>query len=481
MKTGSIVPFSRRTFLAGSVAAGVSAMLAPIWPRGASAAPLREFKLQCTSASVQLSPGPTAKTDIWSYNGVVPGPEIRVKQGERLRITLENALEQSTTIHCHGIRLPNAMDGVPHLTQKPVAQGNSFVYEFDTVDAGTFWYHPHERSSEQVGRGLHGPLIIEEQEPVRVDSELTWVLDDWRLNRANQIEDNFGNMGDAVHGGRIGNLVTINGRKPESIAVRKGERLRLRLINTANARIFGLDFTDHEPVVIAIDGQPVKPHKPEGLLVLGPGMRTDLILDMTQKPGSRVAIHDRFFEDYAYELNAFIYKDTPLRDKAPDWPIELPANPVPEPDLGKAKRHEIVFNGGMMGTMIMQEMGGGRISPSNMQRMMRSGSIWFVNGVAALGPVMKPFLTLECNQSHILEMTNATGWEHPIHLHGHSFRVISRKGWPTQYQEWQDTVMMMPRERVEIALVAGNPGDWMFHCHILEHQAAGMMGVVRVA
>ena len=112
---------------------------------------------------------------------------------------------------------------------------------------------------------------------------------------------------------------------------------------------------------------------------------------------------------------------------------------------------------------------------------MHDGGIWFVNGVAAEGHILDPMLTLERDASHVISMTNATAFHHPIHLHGHSFRVLSRDGTPTAHREWQDTVLMAPRERVEIAFVADNPGDWMFHCHILEHQAGGMMGVIRVA
>lgn len=481
MTNVSLPTLSRRAFLAGSAATATGALLAPIWPNAADAAPLRDFKLRCSPGSAQLSPGPSVATKVWSYNGTVPGSEIRVKQGERLRVVVENELEQNTTVHWHGIRLPNAMDGVPNVTQEPIAPGGNFVYEFDAVDAGTFWYHPHERSSEQVGRGLYGPLIVEEREPIRVDRDVTWVLDDWRLGPSGEIAAGFGDLRDAVHGGRIGNRITINGRPPEDFKVRTGERIRLRLLNTANARIFGLDFAEHRPSIIALDGQPVTPHQPDGLLVLGPGMRIDLVLDMTEAPGSRVTIRDRFFEDYAYDLIDLAYADTPLRDKIPDWPIALPANPLSEPDLTKAERHELIFNGGMMGGAVMQEMGASMIAAPTMRRMMQSGSIWFINGVAASGLAMKPFLTLERDKSHVLAMTNATGWEHPMHLHGYSFRVISRNGKPTQHQEWQDTVLMMPRERVEIALVADNPGDWMFHCHILEHQASGMVGVIRVA
>jgi FtsP/CotA-like multicopper oxidase with cupredoxin domain len=112
---------------------------------------------------------------------------------------------------------------------------------------------------------------------------------------------------------------------------------------------------------------------------------------------------------------------------------------------------------------------------------MRHDGVWTVNGVSASGHVMEPMLTLSRGRGYLLALHNDTAWHHPIHLHGHSFRVVSRDGRPTRYREWQDTVLMAPDERVEVALVADNPGDWMIHCHILEHQAAGMMGVIRVA
>ncbi len=482
---------SRRTLLkacaVGAASLGMPGLMFP-----ARAAGVREFSLRAAPGRARLVPEPHGETPAWCYNGTVPGPEIRVRQGERLRITVENGLAEETTVHWHGLRVPNAMDGVPHLNQPPIAQGESFVYEFDAVDAGTFWYHPHQRSFEQVGRGLYGPLIIEEPEPPQVDRELVWVLDDWRLTRSAEISDDFGNGHDMSHNGRIGNTVTINGRVPDALPVRSGERIRLRLINAANARIFGLDFQGHAPTVIALDGQPVAPHAPTGgLVVLGPAMRADIVLDMTDKPGSRVTVSDRFYRGLEYELVDLVYGGTPLRDNALDRSVALPANPLPEPDIAVAHRHEVIFNGGMMGGMVMAEMGGsmgeggrngmGGGMMRGMMGMMHGQGIWFINGKAAEGHVLDPMLTLDLDRSHVIAMTNATAWHHPIHLHGHSFRVISRNGAPTPHREWQDTVLMAPREKVEIAFVADNPGDWMFHCHILEHQAGGMMGVIRVA
>ncbi len=475
---------SRRDFLTGSaafvaVAAGMD--------RPARAGDARAIRLVAAPGRTRIVPEPYGQTDVWSFNGSVPGPEIRLRQGDRLRAIVENRLAEETSVHWHGLRVPNAMDGVPHLTQEPIAPGGSFTYEFECPDAGTFWYHPHQRSFEQVGRGLHGPLIIEEAAPVRVDRDMTWVLDDWRLDPSAAIRNDFANGHDMSHDGRIGNTVTINGRIAETSPVRAGERVRLRLINAANARIFALRFDGHEPMVIALDGQPVTPHAAEGgTIVLGPAMRADIVLDMTGKPGSRFTVVDEFYDGRAYRLVDLVYGAEPLRAGVPDWPLELPANPLAEPVPAEAERHEIVFNGGMMGGRVMSEMPGPAGGPGirggmeEMMSRMRAGRFWFVNGIAADGHVMEPVLTLARGRSHVIAMTNATAWWHPIHLHGHSFRVVARGGQPTAHREWRDTVLMAPRERVEIALVADNPGDWMFHCHILEHQAAGMMGVIRV-
>jgi FtsP/CotA-like multicopper oxidase with cupredoxin domain len=474
---------SRRAFVATSLA-GAAAAAAPI--PGIAGPSLHSFRLRAAPGRTRLVPEPHPDTVAWCYNGTVPGPEIRVRQGERLRVEVTNALDEETTVHWHGIRVPNAMDGVPHLTQPPIAPGGTFVYEFDAVDAGTFWYHPHQRSFEQVGRGLYGALIVEEPDPPRVDRDVTWVLDDWRLTQDAGIAGDFGNFHDLSHAGRLGNTVTINGRLLDSFEVAPGERIRLRLINAANARVFALDFADLAPQVIALDGQPVAPHSPQGgRVVLGPAMRADLILDCTGRPGARLPVVDRAYEGNEFHLVDLVYGETPLRGAPPDWPVTLTANPLPEPDLTKARRHDVLFTGGMMGPMVERQMGlggTGAMMGGGMMGMMhdRTG-IWFVNGVAAEGHVLDPFLTLDKYASHVIEMTNATAFDHPIHLHGHSFRVISRNGAPTRHREWQDTVMIAPTERVEIAFVADNPGEWMFHCHILEHQAAGMMGVIRVA
>ncbi len=467
---------SRRAFTLGG--AGLLAAAAfPASPVAASPR-LSEFHLRADARGA-LSLKPTGpQTAVWGYNGRVPGPEIRVRQGDRVRIIVDNALREATTVHWHGLRVPNAMDGVPHLTQKPIAPGERFVYEFEAVDAGTFWYHPHQRSFEQVGRGLYGPLIIEEAEPLPVDRELTWLLDDWRLLPDGSISDDFGRAFDMNHNGRVGNTVTINGQAPDRLAVRAGERVRLRLINAANARIFGLEFDGHEPWIIALDGQPVEPHRADGgRIVLGPAMRIDLLLDMTGAPHDRFAVRDTYYEDLEYQLLEMNYgPESALRSEFSVPPV-LPANPLAEPNLSAAERHSVVFAGGMNGNLKGAMLEG---RWQDIRSLSHAGKLWAINGVAAAGHLMAPLLRLQRGQSYILALDNDTDWHHPIHFHGHSFRVITRGGQPTRHREWQDTVLMAPHEQVELALVADNPGDWMFHCHILEHQASGMMGVIRV-
>jgi FtsP/CotA-like multicopper oxidase with cupredoxin domain len=467
----------RRTFLSGSAALAVATM----WPHGAVAQTeaVKEFRLSAGPGRVALAGAANPRTDVWGFNGQVPGPEIRVRQGERVRIVVKNELPEDTTVHWHGIRVPNAMDGVPYLTQKPIAAGDTFTYEFDCVDAGTFWYHPHVRSASQVGRGLYGPLVVEEPTPPPVDRDITWVLDDWRLLKDASISDDFGNMHDVSHAGRIGNFITVNGTVPETFEVRTGERIRLRLINAANARIFGLVFADHTPTIVALDGHPVTPHAPnDGRIVIGPAMRVDLIIDMGAAPNSRFKVTDTFYKGMEYRLFDLVYASQPLRTTPPPPVASLAPNPVPEPDLGAAQRHDVALSGGMMGQMASAQVDGRTM---DIRTMIRHGLIWAINGVASSEHVHEPMATLARGSTHILAIANETAWWHPMHLHGHTFRVLSRNGVPTRYREWQDTVLVAPRERVEIAFVADNPGDWMFHCHILEHQAGGMMGTVRVA
>ncbi len=468
-------------------------MLPPRVARAATRAV--EKMLVAAEGRVAIVGPPYPETAVWSYDGTVPGPEIRLRQGERLQVTVENRLSQDTTVHWHGLRIPNAMDGAPYVTQAPIQPEESFVYQFSVPDAGTYWYHPHAHSAEQVGRGLMGALVVEEPQPPPVDRDVVWVLGDFRLKDNASIAGGFDNSMEISMSGRVGNTVTINGRVPDRFQVRAGERVRLRLINAAPARIFGLEFTNHRPLVIAFDGQPVAPHPPEGgRVVLGPAMRADLILDMTGNPGTSATVLDTFYKGLEYKLVEIAYGDEPpLRAQPLDPPKKLPPNPIPEPDLATAQRHDVSLTGGMMGGMGMGGGGMGRMGMGGsgmgmgggmMRGGMMGGSMWAINGMAVMHDDMrnmKPVLMLKQGKTYVLAIDNRTAWHHPMHTHGHSFRVITRNGSPTKYREWRDTVLIPPHERAEIAFVADNPGDWMFHCHILDHQEGGMMSIIRVA
>lgn len=422
------------------------------------------------------------QTAVWAYDGTVPGPTLRLRQHEPVRITVENGLDEDTTVHWHGIRLPNTMDGVPGLTQPPIRPGENFVYEFTPPDAGTFWYHPHADSLVQLGRGLAGALIVEEREPVAVDRELLWLLQDWRLTKDGQIAPGLGNMMDAAMSGRVGNVVTINGGPPADLTVKAGERVRLRLANASLARMMALRFDGHRPVIVAIDGQPCDPHEPEGgRLVLAPAMRIDVVLDMQGDRGKRYAVTDEFYDGLAYTLTGLAYDTAaPLREHPLDAPIHLPSNPLPSPDLAIAERQEIILQGGMMGGGKLAGVGGmmGMGMPG-----MNGGAAWAINGMSMTGDGhsgMAPQFTLKRGTTCHLTMRNETAWWHPMHVHGFSLSVLSRNGVPVPHRQWQDTVLMAPKDTIECAFVADNPGDWMLHCHVTDHQMAGLMTVFRV-
>ena len=469
---------SRRTFLQCGAGLAFAAIAGSRIPQ---AGDLTEYRLRASPTAVHLAGDKEAKTDALAYNGSVPGPLLRVKQGEPVRIIIDNGLDQDTTVHWHGIRVPNAMDGVPGLTQPPIKAGETFTYEFTPPDAGTFWYHPHANSLQQIGRGLAGVLIVEERDPVAVDRDLLWVLQDWRLTKEDQIAQGFGSMMDAAMAGRVGNTITINGSPPSDLDVRAGERIRLRLANVALARIMAFSFEGHQPVIIAIDGQPCEPHTPEDArIVIGPAMRVDLLLDMQGDPGGNYAIIDDFYDGLSYSLTNIAYAKERLRPAPLNATLILPNNPLPEPNLANAAKQEIVLQGGMMGGGKLKGVGSmnGMAMPG-----MNGGPVWAINGMSMTGDGqsdMQPLFTLKRGETCLLSMRNETAWPHTMHIHGFSMLMLKRNGNPVPNHQWQDTVLMAPTDTVECAFVADNPGNWMLHCHITDHQMAGLMTVFQV-
>ena len=267
--------------------------LAGALPREAVASGVvRTFDLVAAPAKVTVGEGRTL--DVWAYNGTVPGPTFRVRLGETLRVRFKNELPQPTTVHWHGVRVPNGMDGVPGLTQPAVQPGGSFTYEFTPKDAGTFWFHPHVRSSEQVARGLYGVLVVEDREPPPYTRDVVWVLDDWLLGEDGQIFPEFNTPHDLAHDGRWGNLVTVNSRTDTLLPARSGDRIRLRLLNSANGRVFAPELAPADAhvdaQVIAVDGTYLRAPVPLAGFEVAPGNRLDLDVRVQAGASVRVAL-----------------------------------------------------------------------------------------------------------------------------------------------------------------------------------------------
>lgn len=425
-------------------------------------------ELVAAPAAVQLAPGGYAPTAVWAFGGQVPGPVLRGKQGERMRQRVVNRLDVPTSVHWHGIRLENAMDGVPGLTQEAIPPGGSFDYDFRLPDAGTFWYHSHNRSFEQVARGLLGPLIIDEAEPPEVDFDEVLMLDDWRFAEDATLMEGFGALHDAAHAGRLGNWVTANGSGAWAKALPRGARVRLRLINGANARVFQLRLTGMKAAIVAFDGMPVARPQPTDTLALAPAQRVDLIADIDAAEGAEALILSRE-RDGDFALASFPVEagQTPLTEPVP----VLPPNPAILPDMAASQGplQELRMDGGAMRGIASAMFKGQELDG---RALAERGMVWSMNGIAGMPD--EPFLELRQGDTVRIALVNDTRWPHGMHLHGHHF-VEADTG------ALRDTTLVGPGERREIAFVADNPGDWLIHCHMLEHAASGMMTWFRVS
>jgi FtsP/CotA-like multicopper oxidase with cupredoxin domain len=426
------------------------------------------------AASAQLAPPDYPRTRIWGYDGTMPGPLLRVPQGGRVHRRFVNELPQASSVHWHGIRIDNRMDGVPGLTQAAVGPGESFDYDFAVPDAGTYWYHAHNRSMEQVARGLYGALVVEEGEGPDIDRDEVLVLDDWRLDpETAQLAADFEAPHDLSHAGRRGNFIAANGRFDHSIDVRRNQRLRLRLINAANARIFKLALLGLKGWTVAVDGMPLdKPRKVADTFLLAPGERVDLLVDVIADAGDTA--HLLWVEaGEGYALTAFPVVGEARRSRR-QTPAPLPPNPnMGLPDLAKARPLQLGMEGGAMGQLEAADFEGeGR----SFRQLVEANQFWAFNGT--VGMTDTPFAELSLGEAARLEISNDTAFAHAMHLHGMHFREIEASGY---LGPMRDTLTIFRGETREIAFVADNPGDWLLHCHMLSHAASGMMTWLRVS
>ena len=396
------------------------------------------------------------QTPVWSYNDQIPGPLIRGKVGTTMVIDFRNGLREPSSIHWHGLRIENAMDGVPGVTQDPVAPGENFIYRLQLEEAGTFWYHPHFNSSEQLERGLKGVFIVEEAVKLPWSQELIWLMDDWLLQKDGTIYPQFNTGRDLMHDGRWGNVPTINGKFRPEFRVKPGERIRLRLINGANARIFSPQIEGLPADVIAVDGRPVTQIFPLNRFVLSPGNRIDLDITIPQHAGGKIFEVKDTFTRKAFQL-ATIKVD--------------PSEPVIPPELKPPIADSFI--------------------PAQMFENVSAVKTWDLNAIRGgefgIGWTMNQQLWPDADKVDVplgvprkIIFKNSSSRLHPMHIHGVFFRVLERNGMKAIEQFTRDTVLVGPRESVTIGFVPEHPGIWLTHCHILEHAEAGMMTTIEV-
>ncbi|WP_026291812.1 multicopper oxidase family protein [Marinobacterium rhizophilum] len=415
------------------------------------------------------APSDGAPVALWGSNLDL----LRLRQHQPVEIEVINNLPDETTLHWHGIRVDNAMDGVSGLTQAPIPPRGRFVYRLTPPDAGTFWAHAHHRTYEQLARGLYLPLIVDEAEPYTADRDQLLVLDDWRLGKDGQLDtDSLGDMHEWAHGGRMGNILTVNRQHRPQLKARAGERVRLRVLNAANARIMVLQLPDWPIWILAKDGQPLSaPREHAGPLVLSPAERYDLLLDIPPNgEGSHSIYH--LANESQIEI-ARLLVDAQAAPLVRSAPVPLAANPLPAlPARAPDHRLQLDMTGGAMGSLRQAVYRGQML---NIDELVQQRQIWAFNGSAGLAE--QPLLRARPGELVEIELHNNTRWPHGMHLHGHHFQAESAR-YPSDL--WHDTLLMARGDRVPIRFVAGTQGRWLLHCHMIEHQAAGMVSWIDI-
>jgi FtsP/CotA-like multicopper oxidase with cupredoxin domain len=413
-----------------------------------------EVNLTAQVAPMSLVPGGT--TNAWTYNGLLPGPQIRAKVGDRVIVHFTNNLPDTTTIHWHGLRIPNAMDGMPGVSQPPIAPGGSFDYDFVVPDASLFWFHPHVDSAAQVGYGMYAPFVVEEpQEPAGLGDEVVLVLSDMSLNADGTfIPETAGGDVGALFGAE-GSLLLVNGKSRPTLKARPGLRQRWRLVNAARSRYFQISFPGHSFLRIGGDGgllaSPVAVDQP----VLAPAERADLLVVPNGDPGTDIVV-----SWVAFDRGFGTAFNRPPEDL---FVVHLEGDPVatpPLPDIHRDIQPIDLSNANLVSLQLTEDS----LTPLELG----------INGV----PYDKSQpLVAYVGETQVWEISNTIQFAHPFHLHGFFFQVISPQG-PL---EWKDTVSVPVNGTVQFVVrYDDRPGMWMYHCHILDHAEAGMMGSLMV-
>lgn len=452
--------------------------------------------IELTAREGSLKTKDGKKWPIWGYNGTAPGPTIRVKEGETVRVKLTNKLPEPVTIHWHGLPVPNRMDGVAGITQDAVEPGKSFTYEFKAdVPPGTYWYHSHQKSAEQVDKGLYGTVIVEPKGKPDYDRDYTLVLDEWmepgKADGESSQGDNKGSgkdqgrdMGGMDHGsghkmnmdgGKMDmggmnhmdkyTIYTINGGTYpdiEPLKVKKGDRVKLRLVNagfmTHKIHVHGSDIR-----VTNMDGMPINRPEPfkDKLIPVAPGERYEVEFTADQPGNWLIECHGNGPGAKGMKV-AVQYEDTSGTKDRPGEMEELPVLDMTR--YGQPKKAEFTSDDSY-----------DRVFTAELNEAMdhaKMEEIFTINGKTM--EEAKPF-KVKMGDRVKIRFVNKGKQDHPMHLHGHHFQVLTKNGKPLQGAPiWKDTINVRPGESYEIAFVADNPGDWMLHCHDLHHAAGGM-------
>jgi bilirubin oxidase len=450
------------SFQAGSPAvSGPETFTSPPVLRNTSDKPgVVELDLTAAPSQVEMVPG--KPTTAWAYNGTVPGPTIELREGDSVTIHFHNKLTQTTTVHWHGLHIPAGADGSP---LNPVAPGGNvdYIFKIPAGSAGTYWYHPHPdmTTTEQVAKGLYGALVVRPAvDPLAGIPERLLILSDNRF-RPDGAVDFPEHMSPAsqvdAENGREGNVLLVNGQVKPTISVRPGQVERWRFINASAARIYRLAIPGRKLLHVGSDGGLfAAPREVDDLLVAN-SERVEVLV-RGGEPGSRVVLQTLPYDRYDPHTRPADWNQTrdllELRTStdAPPPPVTIPTTlRVVQPIDTKqvAARRSIVFSQGLINGKTM-----------DMSRV---------------------DVTVRLGTTEIWQVENVVGMDHPFHLHGFRFQVLDRDGVPEPYVSWKDSVNVPKHSQVRIAVRFEDfPGKWMFHCHILDHEDMGMMGIVLV-
>jgi FtsP/CotA-like multicopper oxidase with cupredoxin domain len=423
-----------------------------------------EVELEAREADVEIASGRVVR--LWTYDGMLPGPRIEANVGDTVRVRFRNSLPESTTIHWHGLRVENSMDGAPRVST-PIEPGEELTYELVVPDAGTFWYHPHIRSDEQVERGLYGSIVVRGPDEPETTSDRVVVLDDILVDRASFQLGAFDPMMQGMVG-RQGNVLLANGRAhPIADAAAPGLH-RFRFVNAANARYFRLALPGQTFHLIGTDGGLLEAAQELDEILLVPGERADVLVEANDEAESSIdwitLPYDRGHGTGDLpETAVFQMQYEAAADTEPPALPSLLTSIAPLPDPAVTRRLELEES---MGSGHSGHSGGGM------------GPVFSING-----QVYPEGAALAASLGAVEEWTivNTTEMDHPFHLHGFRFQVTSDAGRTPDFAAWRDTVNVRADTTLHFRVqLDEHPGTWMFHCHILEHAERGMMGELLV-